>query len=181
MLIINNKLNLLKKLIDGELLKIKLTNDLLMYCAEYGYNDMYFYLTSLGLVPNISVYNKAVLSESPKIVTDINNRIAPSSKTLNTAFQVNNTDIIKFLLTECKKENIHLDSNLVTYPILNSNTELIDFMEQNKLINWHFELYYSALLSGSIPTIKFLEEKIPNIHENRILDSSHSKKVKRHC
>ena len=169
--VINNHLEILKKIEYG-----KFTNDLLSFCAEYSYEQMYFYLREKGLVPNISVYNKAAIGNSLSILHDVNTQIGISSKILTAAFQTNNNDIILFLLQEATNENIHISPNLVTYPILNSNFEILDQLEKMGLIKWHNELYFSALLSGSMEMVKYLESKLPNIHENYILDTSKTDK-----
>lgn len=156
--------------------KIILTNDLLLYCVEFGYQEIYFYLKSIGLVPNISIYHKAILGGSLVIIKDIDQLIGLSTSTLNMAFQTNHTDLILFLIKEAINEKIKISSNLIAYPILNANLILLNELEKLNLIEWHHELYFSALLSGSIEMIHLLESKIPNIHDNYLLDTSKSKK-----
>lgn len=174
---LNNRINILKYIA-----KIKNTfpihNDLLFYCCEFGYEEIYFHLRNLNLMPNISIYNKAILGGSMKIIRDISEYIGLTDNIISNGVQTNNTEIIKFLFDVAEKENLKIDKNLIAYPILNCNMELIDFFNKKITIIWHHELYYSAILSGSMDMIKYVESKIPDIHENRILDSSRTKKGK---
>lgn len=182
--VLNNSLEILKYMVkhinvsksNGIGPNIRLTNELLIYCSEFGHEEMYFYLRSKDLVPNISIFNKAVLGNSLNIIKDINNDIAISNKILTSVFQTNNTDIILFLVSEAMNDNVNINKNLFTYPILNNNFVLLDKLDELHLINWHVELYYSAILSGSMEMVKHLETKIPLVHENRILDTSKCKK-----
>ena len=68
--------------------------------------------------------------------------------------------------------------NIFTYAILNANIPLIKKLEDRKLMKWPYEFYYSALLSGKMSMVKLVEEKIPDIHQNHILDTSRSHKGK---
>ncbi|AUL78394.3 repeat protein [Tupanvirus deep ocean] len=173
--VLNNRVEILKYIINTDR-KIKLDNELLMYCAEFEYVDLYFFLRENNLLPNISIYNKAVLGNSLEIIKDINEHIGMSSKTLTTAFQTNNNNIILYLYNIAIEDGINLEKNLITYPILNNNFVLLEALDKIKPIEWHYELYFSAILSGSMEMIKFLEEKFPNIHDNHILDTSKVKK-----
>lgn len=179
LVVLNNRLDILKYIIKDiikDYTKIKPTNDLLMYCAEFGYDDIYFYLRDNGLVPNISIYNKALLGHSIKIITDISENIGLSNKILTTAFQSNHTDIILFLVKTTSQEKIKLCPNLMTYPILNANFNLLKQLEEMNLVNWHAELYYSALLSGSMEMVAYIETKILDLHEKHTLDTSKTRK-----
>ncbi|AVL94644.1 hypothetical protein ma258 [Moumouvirus australiensis] len=169
--VLNNNLNMLKYfselnpklLLDGEFLAIS---------AEYSYEDIYFYLRGLKLLPNISVYKRAVLGNSLVIIKDISKLIGLSKKILENAFQTNNTEIIKFLLNQAGEEKFIVSKNLISYPIINNNLDIINTLIDNNLVNWNIELYYSALLSGNLEMVKFIESKINIDHENKILDSS---------
>jgi len=173
--VLNNRLEMLKLMLESNK-KIKLHNELLIYCSEFGYEEMYFFLREVGLVPNISVFNKAVLGGSIRIIMDVNKIIGLSDKILTSVFQTNNTDAILFLIKEAIKDGINIDENLITYPILNSNFILINELSNMGLVRWHYELYYSAILSGSLETISYLEQKLPTIHDDRILDTGKCKK-----
>lgn len=172
---LNNRMNILKYVIEIKN-GISLRNDLLFYCSEFGYEEMYFYLRKLNLAPNISIYNKAILGESITIIRDISECIGLTDSIISTGIQTNNTEIINFLMNVAEKEDIKFNKNLIAYPILNCNIELIKEFDKKNIVIWHHELYYSAILSGSMTMIKFMESKIPDIHENRILDSSRTKK-----
>lgn len=174
---LNNRIEMLDYAIKLNT-NIKLCSDLLYHCSEFGQEEVYFYLRNLNLMPNISIYNKAVLGESIAIVRDISECIGLNNDIINAAVQSNNTQIIEFILDLAETECIGLSANLIVYPILNCNLELIEQFNKKIAIDWHHELYYSAILSGSIEMIHFVESKIPNIHENKILDSSRTKKGK---
>lgn len=169
--VVNNSLQAVRILVSkGQVL----TGDLLALCAEFGYEDLYFYLRSQDLVPNISVYDKAVLGKSVKIVKDVSYTIGMSHKTLETSFQTNHTEIIEFLLETAPNENIKVKSNLISYPIMNNNMYLVQKMVTDE--SWVDELYYSAILSGSMEMIEFVESHMPDIHVDRKLDTSKTHK-----
>lgn len=171
--VLNNKLDLLRLFIND---KLQLSNDLLMYSVSNTESEnMYNYLVSHNLTPNLSVYIKAVRGTSLTIVKHISSFIALSKTVLETAFQTNCTDIIKFLIDEAITTLFPIDSNFISYPIMYGNHELIDYLESKISIEWHDELYYPALLSGKMSMIHFLEKKIPDIHENHRLDTSKTK------
>ncbi|MEM0354223.1 MAG: hypothetical protein QXW79_01440 [Thermoplasmata archaeon] len=174
LVVLNNHLDLLTYLLDNQV--IKLDRELLMYCAEFGYENMYFFLREKGLMPNISIYNKASIGTSVNIVRDISKYIGISSKILSNAFQSNQTDIILFLINIALEEKVKISPNLAAYPILNANFILMKELENRKLIDWHPELYYAAILSGSMEVIKYVESKIPNLHEDGILDTGRTRK-----
>ena len=173
--VLNNRMDILAYLLERS--NIKMSNELLMYCAEFGYCEkIYFYLRGKGLVPNISVYNKAAIGNSIEIIKDISQHIGLSKKILTVAFESNHTDIILYLVEQAASEKIKIDQNLMTYPILNNNMVLLKKLDEMGFVQWHQELYYSAILSGSIEMVSYLENKLPDIHDNYILDTSHTKK-----
>ncbi|AYV85680.1 MAG: ankyrin repeat protein [Satyrvirus sp.] len=176
--IMNNRLDILKLVID--MFKPKLDNKLLSFCAEFGYDDIYFFLREKNLVPNISIFNSAVLGNSLNIIKDINKYIGISKKIVSNAFETDNTDIILYLVEEALNEKIKIEQNLIIYPIMNNNFSLLEKFEKMDLFSfsWHVELYYSAILSGSIKMAEYVETKInyPDMHKNRILDTSKTKK-----
>lgn len=162
--IINNRLDILKHV------TIKLTNDLLLYATEYGYEEIYFYLIDNGLIPNSNIFYKAVIGKSMKIIENINYHIGVSDKILEIAFQENITENILFLVADVD----FISPNLFSYSIMNNNFDVIT--QLNDMIVWHVELYFSALLSASMVMIKLVEDKIPNIHDNYLLDTSKTNK-----
>ena len=173
--VVNNRLNMLQWMLESYP-NTKLSKELLYYGAQFGYDKIYFYLRNQGLEPNISIYNRAVAGGSLNIVKDINQLIGISSKTIENAFKENNTEIILYLLDDAIDDGLHISPNIMTYPILNNNISLVKLLDAKNLINWHNELYYSAILSGSMEMIELLETKIPNIHSTRSLDTSSEKK-----
>jgi len=163
--LLNNRIDIIK------VVDFNFTNDLLMIVAEHGYDDIYFYLRNeKKLAPNVNIFYRAILGKSLNIIKDINSMIDISNKIAETAFQVNDNDVIRFIISECDKNM----TNYMAYLILNNNLELLK--EYDYLVKWHEELYFSALLSGSFDMIKYVEQKIPNIHDNHILDTSKSDK-----
>ena len=128
------------------------------------------------MVPNISIYYKAALGNSIEIIKDINKHIGITSNIIDSVFQTNNTDSILFIMEEAIKDNIKINQNMVAYPILNNNLIIIHELEKQNLINWHYELCYPAILSGSIQTLELIESKISDIHEKLLLDISKDRK-----
>ena len=177
LLVLNNNLDLLK-IILNKFPNLKLTNDLLQYCAEFGYEEMYFYLRNCNLFPNISIYYKALLGGSINIIIDISKIIASDNRILSIAFQTNFNEAIELIIKERLDDDKMIDRNLISYAIINNNLHLINMLEQKNLFIWHHELYYAALLSGSMDMINLVESKIKNIHHGHILDSSKCKKGK---
>ncbi|AEQ32491.1 ankyrin repeat protein [Megavirus chiliensis] len=172
--IINNRYDILKFLVSNK--KLHLTQDLLAICAEYSYTDIYFYLKQHKLMPSIYTFNKAVLGNSLSIVQDISQRIGISKKTLETAFETNNTEIILFLINQAEQEDVVISKNFAAYAIVNANFQLLNILIEKNLINWNIELYYSALLSGNLDMIKFVDNHIEINHMERVLDSSKTKR-----
>jgi len=160
--IINNRIDCLKKINH-----IKFTNDLLLIAAEFAYEEIYFYLREKNLFPNSQTFYRAVLGGSIKIIEDINSVIAISDKIMELAFEMNRTDVILFLVSNSEKIN----PNLMSYPIMNCNYDILEKL--NYLIVWHEELYFSALLSGSMEMIKFVERQM-DVHKDYLLDTSKS-------
>jgi hypothetical protein len=169
--IINDRLDILKKL--KLISNIDFRSDLLIYCLQN--SEIYFYLRNFNLHPNISIYNRASQQSNLDIIQDINDHIGISKRNIINALESNCMEIIPFLLKEAIISKISFD-NLIIYPIINDNIQLILEMEEKKLFEWHPELYYPALLSGSFSMVKFVESRIPNIHDNFILDTSKSGK-----
>lgn len=172
--ILNNMEEILDYLV--QIHRIKLSNAMLMNAAKYGYEKIYFYLREKNLIPNISIYQKAVVGGSIKIVQDVSESIGLSAKILKEAFEANHTDTIIHLLEQANKEKVDINNELVHYPILNGNMALLRHLETNLGIKWEKKMYHSAILSGSIEMVQYLESKIPNIHENHSLDHGHNKK-----
>lgn len=168
---INGYLPILKLLVEK--FRPKLDSSILMHSLEH--STVYFYLRSLGIVPNISVFNQASLGSNLEIITDINEIIGISDLIMKNVFQANCTEIMLYLIPFALKSNINL-KNLAAYAILNSNYEVLELMEKEKIFEWHRDLYYSALLSGSISMVTYVESKMPNIHNNFVLDMTKSNK-----
>src|SRR5690606_13415086 len=68
--IINNRLESLKKITQ-----LKFKNELLMWAAEFGHEEIYFYLRESGLDPNSQTYYRAIIGGSMKIIKDISTLI----------------------------------------------------------------------------------------------------------
>jgi len=171
--ILNNQLGVVKQLLKN---KILTDNSLLMNCAEYGYEPIYFYLRGLGLLPNISIYHRAARGNSIDIIKDISKYIGLSSSVLHIAFQTNNTEIMHFLIDEAIREKFGIAPELITYPIMNANLDLMNHLDRLNLVQWQPELYYSALLSDSIEMIKSIEYQFPHLHDDFLLDTSKTNK-----
>lgn len=172
--ILNNRMDLLNYFIEA--IKIPVKNELLMICAEHGYTEIYFCLRKFGLVPNISIYKKAVSGPSLDIVKDVATIISINNTILETAFPNNHTEILLFLIGEALNDKMKISSKFAVYPILNSNMVLLNFLQDNNLFEWNDEFYYSAILSGSMEMIQYLEKFCPDIHDNHKLDTSKTKR-----
>lgn len=172
--VLNNRKNILEYFI--EISNIKLSNEILMTCVEFGYEDMYFYLIKNNLIVNISIYHKAVIGGSLAIVKHISEKIGLSFKTLKEAFQANHTDVIIYLCEVANKENIKINADLINYSIMNNNMHLVKYFNDKNIINWETTMYYSAVLSGSIEMVQYLELMMPNIHDNYALDHGYTRK-----
>jgi hypothetical protein len=178
LVILNGRVDALKLLLSN-FPKLKLTNELLIYCVEFNHEETYFYLREHNLVPNVSIYSKAVFGNSLNIIKDIGSQIGLSAKILSDAIQTNQTDIVLYLINEAIEDKIKISSNLMTYPIMNNNFDLLHRFEEIIGSNaWHNELYYSALLSGSMKMIEYAESKLYQIHHDLILDMNISKTKK---
>ena len=156
--------------------QIKLENELLMHCSEFGHEKMYFYLRERGLLPNISIYHTAVSGNSISIIKDISELIGITNDIIGNIFEANNTEIILFAINEAIDDNIKIQPNLVAYPILNNNIKVIEELEKLNMIDWHSELCYSAILSGSVSLLQYIESKIPGVHNDLSLDLSKERK-----
>lgn len=141
---------------------------LLYWAVEVNQVNIYFHLRSKGIRPNLSVYNHAVLhSDSMEIIQDIAKFIAPNSETVANAFQSSSMDVTKYILQEyqanTKRPLTNLVNRLIVYPIMKCHTHLIEYLESMSLfitINWHADLYYSAILSGSIEMMEYTSRKL---------------------
>lgn len=167
--VINNRLDIIKNYSIDDI-------ELLAYAAQYGYEDIYFYLRQF-LSPIIVVYKKAIYGNNLNIIKDVSNVVGLSTHLLELAFEENNSDVILFLIDIAKEENIKINNNLLNYLVMNNNLELINKIEY--LFEWSIEIYYSALLSGSMEMIKFVETKINIDHTKKELDMSKIEKGKK--
>jgi len=155
------------------------SNDMLMHAAEFGRDEIYFHLINeKDLVPNDQIFYRATIGGSIDIIKNISAMISVSDKILETAFQMNNTDVILYLVNDAIENEIHVSQNLVSYPVTNGNIELLNKLNKYMDFTYHTELYFAALLSGSMDMLKYLEDKIPNIHDSYVLDTTKSKKEK---
>lgn len=138
--------------------------------------SFYFLLRNKNdlLIPNESIYIKLVSSESVKIVEDVSKEVSLSDKVIAKAFESNSNDVITFIIGQAELEHTKISPNMITYPILNSNYKIIEFMEIKGLFQWHDELFFSALLSGSMEMIHFVEQKLSLDHSSKSLDTSKS-------
>ena len=175
--LVNNRMHMIDGLIDRY--EKKLNANFLMYTAELSLEDMYFLIRKKGVDPNISVLRRAVSGISVRIIEDCLSIVAPTHEIIEIAFQHNNSDILKILIDDCEKSSLKISNNMTAYVLANGNYEILNIMDERGLVNWHIDLYYSAILSGSEEMIQFVEMKIPTIHCNHQLDLSNSKKGRR--
>jgi len=164
--------NCCTRLLDSLLDKKSMSGELLSLAAREGYEDVYFRLREYGLRPNIHVYQQAVLGGSLRILEDVSRIIGVSHRTLELAFQMNSRDNILFLLERAAEEGVRITPKMIGYVLLNDNLELLEILEARGWISRDPELYYDAILSGSMRMVRWIENKIPNVHEH--LDRAHS-------
>jgi len=174
--VINGNLDILKYLIVGTQLDNKVGTTLLTLSAEFDSESIYFYLRELGFDPNIQTYNKAVSGSKLSIVQDVNTIIGLSKHTIELAFKFGTAPIIEFVVEEAINSEIKIDPNLISYPILNADIDLVKKLSGIILTEFESNLLHSAILSGSVDMIKYIESQIPNVHNNLILDMSRIKK-----
>jgi hypothetical protein len=174
--VINGNLDVMSYLISLTKPTNKIGTELLTISAEYGYEDIYFYLRDLGYDPNIQTYHKAVMGSNTKIVTDIKALIGISKKTVELAFKGGSIGVVKLVIKTAVEEDLKIPPEYVSYIILNGNVELLENVLELMEIRWDPILFYSAVLSGSMEMIKYIETKIPDIHCDFVLDMSRDKK-----
>lgn len=136
-----------------------------------GNTELYFHYRQLGHQPNISILEKAITCGNAEICRDILKVIGFGKHTLELAFEHNDTGIIKQLIAVAKDDNVTLTRNLIAYSISNNNREIIDCLADATDIVWHNELYFPALLSGDMDMILYVESKLPQLHQQRQLDT----------
>ena len=160
-----------------DLVALPLCPSLLNPCALYGYTTLYLTLINSGLRPNLSVYNAAAQGPSITIIADVNESIGLTEQIVKDTVKANHTDVVRFIITEALKMSVRIEPNLVCYPLMNNNMELVSLFEEHQLFEWHIQLYYAALLSGSIDIVSYAESKLdPDLHEARDLDTSRTSK-----
>jgi hypothetical protein len=161
-MIVNNKYNML-------LNAYEFNNEMLSLAAEFGHEKIYFYLKESNCIPCLHTLRSAAFSNSLEIIKDIHKTIEFLPEIIEMIFRMNYTNIIKYLFDN----KIEIKKELIFYPILNANKEILKEYE-----NYIFDdpqLFYSAILSGSMETIKWMETKFNGIHNNLILDAGHKK------
>ena len=179
--VVNNLLPVVKMLLANHEVNNHGLYILLEICATYGYDELYFYfIDNFDLVPNAKIYTLAVCNDKLSIVEHVNKYIGLTDNIIKLAFQSNHTANIKFIVETAKADDMKIDDNLWAYPILNNNNLIIELMSDLS-VKLHDELYYSAVLSGSISVCEYLELLIPHIHTHHKLDVSRvrsSRKIK---
>ena len=164
-MIVNNKYNML-------LNAFEFNNEMLSLAAEFGHEKIYFYLKECGCVPCLHTLRSAAFSNSLEIIKDIHETIEFLPEIVEMAFRMNYTNVIKYLFDN----KIEIKKELIFYPILNANKVILK--EYDNYVFDDIELVYSAILSGSMEIIKWIETKFNGIHNNFVLDAGHKKKGK---
>jgi len=177
LLVINGRLEMLKLFLE-RYPQIKITGELLFLAVETAEEEIYFFLRARGLNPNLSIYEKATKC-SLRIIKDIHETIHFNKKILFAAFQGGNREIIKFLMDEAHSENQPIPPEFLSYVVIEKNLEALDTFFERQPDAWGDELFYAALLSGSMEMVKWAENMKPEIHYDWNLDKSHLKKGKK--
>ena len=171
---VNNYLPVLKLVLDNT--TVKTDSELLIYCAENGSDETYFYLRDRNLYPNLSIFNRAACSNSVMIFKDINSQIGLTNDIIELVFQSNHVEIIKELLTECANTDTKIPPKMAFYPILNNDFDTLFKLEKLMAIDWSVNLFHAAILSGSVQMLQLLESKVPDIHSGLKLDTGKENK-----
>lgn len=174
--VINGHLHIVKYLMSNSKIDHKFGTELLTLSAEFGHELLYMFLRELEFDPNIQTYNKSVCGTNIDIVQDVNTIIGLSKKTVELAFESGDTYIVEFIVKEAIESKIKISAKLISYVILNANIDLIKKISELIPIEWDPSLLHSAILSGSMEMITYVEEQIPNIHHNLTLDMSRIRK-----
>ena len=176
--VINDRIHMLKYFVEtlGFQINHKLGSELISLAVEFASDQMYFYLKELDIDPTILTYNKAVQNSTVAVVKDINTIIGLSKKTIALAFETADTEIVLFICKEAIENKLEIASNLISYPIMQGNLELVERISQLIPIKWDPQLYHSALLSGFVLMVQYVEMKIPNVHDGFILDTARTSK-----
>ena len=147
---------------------------ILKYSVFDNSGNTYQYLCNkYNIVPNIYIIYCSTQYDNDNIFNDIRKIIEPNSETLKIALENNSVKILNILLDNY---NLEIEPEWITYPILNAELELTKKIISKYSINLIPDIYYSALLSGSMDMIKYIESVFINIHNNYYLDSQCDKK-----
>lgn len=174
--VINGHLDIVTHLMSNSKIDHKFGTELLTLSAEFGHELIYMYLKELDFDPNIQTYNKSVCGINVNIVTNVNTCIGLSKKTVELAFEFGSPDIVEFIVKEALESKIKISAKLISYVVLNSHIDLLGKLENLIPIEWDPTLLHSAILSGSMEMISYIESRIPNIHHNLTLDMSRIRK-----
>lgn len=141
---------------------------------EFGRQDIYFYLVkTYNFTPNYSMIKYAVSNDLYDIFIDIEKTVEIDINIMETAFKNSSTKISKWLID---KFNKIYKNETINYLFLTSNLELLEYLETKNLLKLKNEFYFSAVLSGNLQMVKFFEKKLPNIHNNLLLDTPKTNK-----
>jgi hypothetical protein len=144
-----------------------------MHCAAHNAEDAYFAILEIsGLRNNLSVYTKAV--QSIKIMNSISEDIGLTKGVITKAFEGGNTEVITKVIELSREEGEDIAPEMVAYPVMNNDMDILKLLGDK--IKWNDDIYYSALLSGSMEMVKYVESFMSDIHDDHRLDLSNSKK-----
>lgn len=176
LLVVNNKFDLFLETINTYP-KIGLEHELMHLSAILGYEHFYHWFKNKNMRPNLRTYLDVVKNNHYGIMKDISSHIGLTDKITENAFISNHTEIIKEIISLCQSESKKISPNYCVYPLMYQNMEILKILIDTSVIEWHPELYYAALLSGSFEIVNLVENHIDNIHQNLILDSSKTTKT----
>ena len=130
----------------------------------------YDFLVEIGCRTSLNILNIAVKTTHISIVKSLDENYAPTDETVKNAIIHGSTEITNYILESFLSTGKIFDKNLVAYLLIDSKISTIKYLHEKKLVDWHTDLYYSAILSGSMDVIKYVDNFYPNIHKNKILD-----------
>ena len=168
---LNDRLDVLEYLIDT--IKLQPTKELL-YSSCHNATTYQYLRKKTDMLPNLSVLYRAVRYGNDEVCGDILEYISPNILSINEAVESNQTHISELLIDKVitSKNSKNIRKEIILYPIVNGNMSLVKKMVEKSIIKWSSELLFSAILSGSMDMIKYIESRYSHIHASLALDKT---------
>lgn len=170
--IINDNLPMLKLLTKNHTFNVRNLYDSCVTCSE----SVYFYIRNMDIIPNVAMFNIASCNKSLEIIKDINKYIGVSDEMIKSALITGDNHIVNYLIDNYGNISQSVLYELINTAILYSNFSLLDYFMGMSHIKKDIRWFYSAVLSGNLEMVSFIEKMIPDIHEDHNPDCSQTKK-----